>query len=45
MSNTAWTKELRAWYAANVHKGLVFTNMNTLHGSVVLTGQVRNAVA
>lgn len=39
MSNVAWTKELRAWYAANAHKGLVFTNMNTLHGSIVLTGQ------
>ncbi|CAI5976560.1 unnamed protein product [Closterium sp. NIES-65] len=39
MTNVAWTKELRAWYAANAHKGLVFTNMNTLHGAVVLTGQ------
>ncbi|CAI5499997.1 unnamed protein product [Closterium sp. Naga37s-1] len=39
MTNVAWTKELRAWYAANAHKGLVFTNMNTLHGTVVLTGQ------
>ncbi|CAI7933326.1 unnamed protein product, partial [Closterium sp. NIES-54] len=39
MTNVAWTKELRAWYAANAHKGLVFTNMNTLHGAVVLSGQ------
>ncbi|GJP57249.1 hypothetical protein CLOM_g16275 [Closterium sp. NIES-68] len=39
MTNVAWSKELRAWYAANSHKGLVFTNLNTLHGTVVLTGQ------
>ena len=39
MTNVAWTKELRAWYAINAHKGLVFTNMNTLHGNVVMTGQ------
>lgn len=39
MSNVAWNKELRAWYAANAHKGLVFTNLNSLHGSIVYTGQ------
>jgi len=39
MTNVSWNKELRAWYAANAHKGLVFTNLNSLHGSIVYTGQ------
>ncbi|CAI5473909.1 unnamed protein product [Closterium sp. Yama58-4] len=40
ITNFAWTRELRLWYAENAPSGLVFSNMDTLFGRVVTTADV-----
>ncbi|GJP49297.1 hypothetical protein CLOM_g8524 [Closterium sp. NIES-68] len=40
ITNFAWTRELRLWYAENAPSGLVFSNMETLFGRVVTTADV-----
>jgi two-component system, NtrC family, sensor kinase len=39
ITNVAWTQELRDFYAREAPKGLEFTNLKTLFGSVMVTGQ------
>lgn len=39
ITNIAWNKETREFYANNAPAGLVFTNLNTLFGQVMVTGK------
>ncbi|MCY1078369.1 ATP-binding protein [Archangium lansingense] len=47
LTNIAWTGELREFYAREAPKGLEFTNLKTLFGAVMTSGQpvVSNAPA
>lgn len=38
ITNIAWNEDTRAFYAKNAPAGLVFTNLNTLFGQVMTTG-------
>ncbi|GJP82096.1 hypothetical protein CLOP_g12314 [Closterium sp. NIES-67] len=40
ITNLAWNRELRAWYAENAPKGLVFGNLETIFGRVVTSADV-----
>ena len=39
ITNIAWTDELHAWFEQNNPKGLEFTNLDTLFGAVIRTGE------
>ncbi|MBJ7899959.1 MAG: PAS domain-containing protein [Cyanobacteria bacterium RI_101] len=39
VTNIAWDEATRQFYEENYEKGMEFTNLNTLFGAVVLTGQ------
>ena len=39
ITNIAWNDETRAFYAQHAPEGLLFTNLNTLFGAVMTTGQ------
>jgi len=39
ITNIAWNDETRAFYANHAPEGLIFTNLNTLFGRVMTTGQ------
>lgn len=39
ITNIAWNKETRAFYAENAPKGMEFHNLQTLFGAVIVTGE------